>query len=78
METITSQDMQKKSCYKFSLYGEFICKYESIREASLKTGLHKSNVSACCHGRRKSTGGFIFAFSDKSFAVKKKIMFETY
>lgn len=32
--------------------------YESMTDASTKTGIPLSNISACCKGRLKSAGGF--------------------
>ena len=38
--------------------GRRIEKYYSISEASRKTGCNVANISACCHGRLKYTGGY--------------------
>ena len=32
--------------------------YDSITEASLKTGTSTSKISSCCNGKRKTTGGY--------------------
>lgn len=32
--------------------------YDSITEASLKTGASTSKISSCCNGKRKTTGGY--------------------
>lgn len=39
-----------------SLSGEFIKQWDSISEPTLKTGA--PNISACCYGIRKSSGGY--------------------
>lgn len=40
------------------LNGNVVKKYFSLSEASRDTGCNVSNISACCHGRIKSLGGF--------------------
>lgn len=36
--------------------------YESMHEATRKTGVDYRNISACCHGRIKSCGGYVWRF----------------
>ena len=38
--------------------GKLVKKYFSLSEASRDTGCNVSNISACCHGRIKSLGGY--------------------
>ena len=45
-----------------TLDGEIIHEYESIKEASEKTGCHTSKIVDVCKGRRKKTNGFIFEY----------------
>lgn len=40
------------------MYGNFIAEYPSIKEASEKTGVHGSNISAACTGEYTQSGGF--------------------
>lgn len=47
---------------KYSLDGEFIEEYTSTFQAAKQTGLHQTGIYACCVGRYKTTGGFIFKF----------------
>lgn len=60
----------KASCAKpvlqFSKTGDFIKEYESIREAArvLETG--KEGISRCCHGKLKTSAGFVWKFSNES------------
>ena len=37
--------------------------FESIRRAMLETGVYEGNISACCRGNRKSSGGFIWRYA---------------
>ncbi len=55
------------SCLKvkqLSLKGDFISEFYSMSEASRKTGLQISNISRCCRKERKSSGGFMWEFSN--------------
>lgn len=44
------------------LNGNFICKYDSIKQASIATGLYRSQISRCARGIYKQSGGFIWEF----------------
>lgn len=37
--------------------------YESMKEASRKTGVFVGNISNCCNGKRKTAGGFKWAIA---------------
>lgn len=39
--------------------------YESACEASRKTGISRSNISACCRNKLKSAGGMVWEYLDK-------------
>lgn len=43
--------------------GSAIKKWESARLAGETLGINASNISACCNGRLKSAGGFIWTFA---------------
>lgn len=43
---------------------EVVNTYCSAREASRQTGFSSGNISQCCNGKRKTTGGFIWKFSE--------------
>jgi len=38
--------------------------YPSVKEASEATGVPSSNISACCSGRLKSAGGYLWEHAD--------------
>lgn len=40
--------------------------YKSLTEASKQTGIYLSNISACCNGRLKSAGGYVWRFYEES------------
>lgn len=56
-------DERKKEVMQFSLTGELIARYKSVAEASEKSGLSKSCISRVCRGERKTSGGFIWKYS---------------
>lgn len=47
---------------QYSLNGELIESYHSIRVASTETGVNETNISRCANGKRKTAGGFIWKF----------------
>lgn len=52
----------RKRVIQRTLDGEIVDRYHSQSEASRKTGLAQANISACCLGKHKTCGGFIFSF----------------
>ena len=51
-----------KSIEQYTLDGEFVKKYQSVKAASKSTGCQESKISAVCRGIRKTTGGFCWKF----------------
>ena len=45
-----------------SLNDVYVNDFASIKDASISTGFHSSNIVLVCQGKRKSTGGFIFKY----------------
>lgn len=55
----------------YDLNGIQIKEFESLREASRITGINHGNISKCCSGKFKHTGGFIFKKIGYSGQVNK-------
>ncbi len=53
-----------KQVKQYDINGNLINIYDSITEASKATGVRISGISKCCLGRYKTSGGFIFKFSN--------------
>lgn len=51
----------KRVC-QYALDGTFIAEYNTVKEATDKTGT--SNVAACCRGERKTSGGYVWRWKD--------------
>jgi len=51
-----------KEVIQYSKNGEFINKFKSLTEASNKTSVHSSCISAVCNGKQKTAGGFKWKF----------------
>ena len=59
-----TQDGTKKKVLRYSLDGEILAQYNSVAEASRKTGISKTCISRCCRGERKSSSGFLWKYKD--------------
>ena len=59
-----SKNHSRRVC-QYSKDLELIAIYESGRKASDKTGFKHENILACCRGKQKSCGGFIWAFDGR-------------
>lgn len=56
----------RRECYKkvfqFTIDGKLLNDYDSIIEAAKENNIYRSNISACCRGKLKSAGGFVWKF----------------
>jgi hypothetical protein len=52
-----------KITYQYSLTDEFIKSWSSAITVKTTLGISNENISACCHGRNKSAGGFKWSYS---------------
>ena len=59
-----SQSMGVNGILQFSKDGELIAEYSSIHEAERQTGCKNQNICACCKGKYKSCGGFIWKYKE--------------
>ena len=48
--------------YQYTLDGKLVAIWKSATDAAEKLGIERSNISACCHGRLKTAGGYIWSF----------------
>lgn len=65
-----SESYQAKEVYKYGLDGRFLGKYGSIVEASPNDDVLRSNISACCKGKIKTAGGYIWSYKFEEIDVK--------
>lgn len=59
-----SIENNQKSVLQFSLSGDFIAEFGSIKEASIATGCSESIIGKCCRGQIKNPRTFIFKFKN--------------
>ena len=57
-----------KCVIKYSLSGEFISEYDSIKKATYENP-KSCNISKCCHGHRDSSGGYVWRFKNNSMNI---------
>lgn len=66
-------DEQMKEVYQVDINsGDIIDRHESISSAANKTGIHLTNISACCRDKVYSAGGYIWVFNIKDIRNKLK------
>lgn len=58
---------KKKRCavHQFTLEGEYVASYSSQKEAERQTGILSASISACCRGKSRTSGGFIWCLQNK-------------
>lgn len=59
---IYANEITKKKVAQYDKENKLLNEYESISEASRKTGITITNISYCANGKRKSGGGYIWHF----------------
>lgn len=53
-------DPRKRVVQQFDKQGNLLNEFECGLQASKVTGIHYENLNACCNGRVKSAGGFVW------------------
>jgi group I intron endonuclease len=51
-----------KPVVQLTLSGEIVAIHKSMKDASYTCNIHKTNISGCCCGTRKSAGGFLWRY----------------
>ena len=56
-----------KPVVQYSKFGNYVAKFKSENEASRKTGICQSSITACCNKKkhRKTAGGYIWRFENE-------------
>ena len=55
-------DDRKKTVIQMDLKGKLLAEYNSVTEASKKSGVSKTCISRCCRGERDKSGGYIWKY----------------
>ena len=63
-------DRRKKKVIQFTLLGNIIASFDSVADASLKTGISKTCIARCCRGERQHSGGFRWEYDTRSNSLK--------
>jgi hypothetical protein len=57
-------EKRKKSILQFDLQGNFIKEWSCAEEAAIALNINKTAISACCNGKIKKSGGFIWKYKE--------------
>lgn len=49
---------------QYSICGEYIDTFKSITAASIALGINRSSISACCSGKNKTAGGYLWRYAE--------------
>lgn len=61
---------KSKVIWQYGLEGNFIREWESLKSASTELNIHNSAIGQCCHGRRKTAGGYMWRFKEDKDMLK--------
>ena len=71
---LRNHPLKSRQVYQYSIQGQLLYKYPSIKEATRVTGIKESNIASVCKGGRSSSaGGFLWSFSSNIEDVQKII-----
>ena len=57
-------EINKREVVQYSLSGEFIAKYPSLKDAADACGIYYQGISACCRGKYKHCGGYVWRYAE--------------
>lgn len=60
-----------KKISQYSLLGDYIKTFKSLSDASLATQIDRASINNCALGKRKSCGGFLWAYPNKTVVLAK-------
>ena len=61
----TRNERLSRKILQYSKSGEFIREWQGALEVERVLGIDNSHINACCRGKRKSAGGFIWKYKEK-------------
>ena len=56
-----------KSVVQYSINGELVKEFSSIKEAQIFTGILRSEICSCCKYRVKTAGGYVWRYAGEPF-----------
>lgn len=59
------ESKKPKRVYQCTLDGEIVNSFASMMDASRIFGINRSAISACCSGRQRTAGGYIWRYADE-------------
>ena len=62
-KSLAMRGKNSKKIIQCTKSGEFICEWQSAKEAERKLGIASTNIGKCCLGKRAYAGGFIWKFA---------------
>ena len=58
------ENRPKKAVYQYTVDGDLINEYVSMKEASRETGVPDGSISANCSGKQRTAGGFVWRLKE--------------
>ena len=61
----TRNERASRKILQYSKSGEFIREWQGALEVERVLGIDNSHINACCRGKRKSAGGFVWKYKEE-------------
>lgn len=65
-----AHEAKMKKVFRYNVFGEYIDSYNSVNEASEKTGISVNCIAQCCRGLIKFSNNFIFKYEETLYQIK--------
>lgn len=62
---VKNAEARKKTVIQCNMNGQTLKVWPSLSEVEKKLKINRSNISACCHGRRENAGGYVWKLVSK-------------
>lgn len=66
-----------KKVEQYTKNGQLLATFDSIKEASRKTGANDRQISCVCKGKRKTSGGFIWKYANDHCNIHEEVDLST-
>ena len=63
--------IRERQVYQYNLQGDLIYKYQTLKEASEKTGVSKSAICNVCNNKANTAGDFVWRYENEPFEREK-------
>ena len=62
-QLIEANKARRRKVEQYTMQGEYVATFESIRDAGMSNGINEGSIGQCCLGKYKHAGGYIWKYA---------------